>query len=109
MHSNRSGVLLSTRYKNAFSYTSLERTLIDITVRPNYAGGAFAVLDAYRQAIERNLISSNKLVVVFNSIPFIYPYHQAIGFYLERAAMKAGCLKYSRKCQCNISFTWTMK
>lgn len=83
MHSGRSGVLLSTRYKNAFSYTSLERTLIDITVRPNYAGGSFAVLDAYQKAVHQ--ISSNKLMVIFNAIPFIYPYHQAIGFYLEKA------------------------
>lgn len=88
MHCNRSGVLLSTRYKNAFSYTNLERTLIDITVRPNYAGGAFAVLDAYRRAVERNAISSNKIATIFGNIPFIYPYHQAIGFYLERAGYR---------------------
>jgi predicted transcriptional regulator of viral defense system len=30
--------------------TSLERTLIDITVRPNYAGGVSAVLDTYKKA-----------------------------------------------------------
>lgn len=93
MHSNRSGVLLSTRYKNTFSYTSLERTLIDIAVRPNYAGGAFAVLDVYRRAVERNTISSNKLIVTLNNIPFIYPYHQAIGFYLERAGYNGRLLE----------------
>ena len=30
--------------------TSIERTLIDITVRPTYAGGVHAVLEAYRRA-----------------------------------------------------------
>ena len=85
MHTNRSGVLLSTRHKNAFSYTNLERTLIDITVRPNYAGGAFAVLDAYRKAVQSNSISSNKFLATYSSIPFIYPYHQAIGFLLQKA------------------------
>lgn len=85
MHSNRSGVLLNSRYKNAFSYTSLERTLIDITVRPNYAGGAFAVLEAFRRAVNQGHISGNKFQAVYSNIPFIYPYHQALGFYLERA------------------------
>jgi len=83
MFTARTGVLLSSRYRNAFSLTSLERTLIDITVRPNYAGGAFAVLDAYARALSR--LSTNKLLALLNAIPFIYPYHQAIGFYLERA------------------------
>ena len=83
--SNRSGVLLSTRHNNAFSMTNLERTLMDITVRPNYAGGAFAVLDAYRHAVKENRISSNKLLALLEAMDFTYPYHQAIGFYLERA------------------------
>jgi predicted transcriptional regulator of viral defense system len=83
--SNRSGVLLSTRYKNAFSYTGVERTLMDITVRPNYAGGAFAVLEAYRRAVSRNEISTNKFLANLKNMHFIYPYHQAIGFYLEKA------------------------
>jgi predicted transcriptional regulator of viral defense system len=85
MYSNRSGVLLSSRYNNAFSYTNIERTLIDITVRPNYAGGAFAVLDAYRKAIESDQISSNKLNTILSNTRFLYPYPQAIGFYLEKA------------------------
>ena len=84
-HSGRSSVLLSTRYDNMFSFTGIERTLIDITVRPNYAGGAFAVLEAWRRAVEMNGFSINKLLVILQKLDFIYPYHQAIGFYLERA------------------------
>ncbi len=84
-NSARSGVLLSAYYDNAFSFTGLERTLIDITVRPNYAGGAFAVLDAYRRAVESNALSIKKLLAILTKMDFIYPYHQAIGFYLERA------------------------
>jgi hypothetical protein len=83
-YSNRSGVLLSTRYKNSFSYTGIERTLLDITVRPNYAGGAFAVLEAYRRAISNEGISENKFLTNLKTANFIYPYHQAIGFYLSR-------------------------
>ncbi|PIQ21516.1 MAG: hypothetical protein COW65_08595 [Cytophagales bacterium CG18_big_fil_WC_8_21_14_2_50_42_9] len=63
--------------------TNLERTLIDITVRPSYAGGVYSVLEAYQNALPN--ISLNKLVATLDNMDFIYPYHQAIGFYLERA------------------------
>ncbi|GEO05537.1 hypothetical protein AAE02nite_32010 [Adhaeribacter aerolatus] len=63
--------------------TNLERTLIDITVRPSYAGGIYSVLEAYQNALSS--ISLNKLVATLDNLDFIYPYHQAVGFYLERA------------------------
>jgi hypothetical protein len=71
---------------DGISVTNLERTLIDITVRPIYAGGVSSVLDAYRNA--RESLSLNKLVAILDTMNFIYPYFQAIGFYLERAGYK---------------------
>ncbi len=62
--------------------TGLERTLIDIAVRPNYSGGIYEVLKAYEKA--HSYVSINKLSAILEKINFIYPYHQVIGFYLEK-------------------------
>lgn len=63
--------------------TKLERTLIDIVVRPAYAGGIIQVLEAYKSAQGR--ASTNTLRSTLKRLEYVYPYHQAIGFLMERA------------------------
>lgn len=63
--------------------TDIERTLIDIAVRPFYAGGVAEVLKAYERAAPRT--SVNRLAGLLRKLSYVYPYHQAIGFYLEAA------------------------
>jgi len=62
---------------------NIERTLIDITVRPIYSGGVFEVARAFAAAGDQ--FSVNRLVSYLRQLNFTYPYHQAIGFYLQRA------------------------
>ncbi len=63
--------------------TNLERTLIDIAVRPAYSGGVKKVMEAYQNAKER--VSVEKLNTMLKEMDFTYSYHQVIGFYMERA------------------------
>lgn len=63
--------------------TGLERTLIDIVVRPVYSGGPEQIIRAYAAARSRTSIPT--LIGMLTELDYIYPYHQAIGFCLERA------------------------
>lgn len=65
------------------TYTDLERTLIDIVLRPAYSGGVFEILEAYVNA--REVADTDKLYNYLNQLNYAYPYHQLIGFYLEKA------------------------
>lgn len=67
------------------STTSLERTLIDIVVRPQYAGGIRNVVTAFRQAKDR--ISVAEIARLLAEMKYVYPYHQSLGFLLQRAGV----------------------
>jgi len=83
---NRTGVTEIVSPENGkITVTDIERTLLDIVVRPSYSGGIHEVLNAYKKAARR--VSINKLSAMLQKLNYIYPYHQAIGFYLQRAGV----------------------
>ena len=65
--------------------TGLDRTLVDIAVRPTYSGGVFQVLEAYRTALGR--LSVTRILETLDRLDYVYPYHQVVGYYLEKAGL----------------------
>jgi len=86
MHTDQLGVIEENNLEGAkILTTNIERTLIDIAVRPVYSGGIFEVQKAYKMAQGR--FSVNRLSAMLKKLNYIYPYHQAIGFYLDNAGV----------------------
>ena len=82
--------------------TNLERTLIDATVRPGYACGVASVLEAYRRA--RAQVSVRKLIDTLQDLDYVYPYQQAMGFYMERAGFATKQLASFKALRTNLDF-----
>ena len=91
---------------SALRVTDIERTLIDATVRSVYSGGIHEVAKAFETAHGR--FSVNKLVAYLRKLNFTYPYHQAIGFYLERTgAYKESQISLLRQLPMDFDFYLT--
>lgn len=87
LHGKQSGNLGVQTIKGdageSLALTDIERTLIDITVRPTYGGGVRTVFRCYLSA--KGQVSTSKLIRMLKQLNYTYPYHQAIGFYLAHA------------------------
>jgi predicted transcriptional regulator of viral defense system len=98
---------LATEDQQLLRVTKIERTLIDIAVRPEYAGGVYEILSAYRAAKGR--ISSNVLLATLKQLDYVYPYHQAIGFYMSRAGYPQNTVQLFREFGFQYDFYLTHK
>lgn len=111
-YSNNLGVITDTIHDTGerIKLTDIERTLIDVTVRPNYAGGVYEVLKAYERAAGK--VSVNKMMAMLSKLDYIYPYHQSIGFYLEKSGVyKPSILQIVSRYEMRYNFylTYNMK
>ncbi len=83
-NTGKAGVVkISTAANEVVAVTDLERTLIDVVVRPAYAGGLGSISRAYRETARK--VDVDHLIELLKSLDYAYPYHQSIGFLLERA------------------------
>ncbi|HEV8339585.1 MAG TPA: hypothetical protein VGR25_08005 [bacterium] len=82
-HTGRHGVKEEYVEGETLDITNVPRTLLDLLVRPGYGGGVLTVLQAFRSAQDR--FSPTDLPGLLDEMRYVYPYHQAVGFYLERA------------------------
>lgn len=62
--------------------TSLERTLIEAVVHPQYNGGLSTVVDILRVGLKK--IDKRRFLDLYEDLDYLYPYWQAIGFLCER-------------------------
>jgi hypothetical protein len=85
------GVIDRDLERTSVRITGLERTLVDAVVRPDYSGGIEEVLKAFASA--KGEVSVNKMLAILKKMDYMYPYHQALGFYLERAGYKESVLQ----------------
>lgn len=86
-HNGNCGVIeLELETGETLQITDLERTLIDIVVRPHYCGGIKNLIEIYTKA--EGKVSVKKIIETLKQLDYIYPYHQSIGFLMERSGFK---------------------
>lgn len=103
-YTGKLGVVKRKNSEQCFEYTDIEKTLIDISVRPVYAGGVFEVLEAYKLA--KGKLNVSKMADYLAKLNFIYPYSQVIGFYLEKAGYNENEMEHFKK-KINFNFYLT--
>ncbi len=80
---NQLGVIEESLNNQHYRYTNIERTLIDVAIRPIYAGGIFNVLRAFKNV--KSVVNLPLLRSYINEMDHLYPYEQVIGYYLDKA------------------------
>ncbi len=90
---------------NDLTVTDIERTLIDIAMRPVYSGGAFQVLEAFKNAKDK--VNLDKIARYLDELDYIYPYHQLLGFYLDLVGFQEKSLNHFLKKKTDINFYQT--
>ena len=95
-------VEMRARNSELLRVSDLERTLIDIVVRPQYAGGLHVVVNAFRKAAQR--ASVPHLVDLLRRAAYSYPYHQSLGLLLERSGLSKSRLQPLKKIGTRFKF-----
>jgi len=102
-NTDRAGVIpIPTGCGETLDSTDLERTLIDIVVRPAYAGGLLNMVEVYKKVA--HTVDVAHLIDLLKTLNYLYPYAQSIGFLLERAGRTATELTKLEDLRSNFDF-----
>ncbi|MFT8705177.1 hypothetical protein [Bifidobacterium aquikefiricola] len=68
---------------SGIAVSGVEKTLVECAVKPDYAGGAGEVLDAFRRA--RETLKILRMMQLLKAGNYLFPYEKNILFYMDRA------------------------
>lgn len=103
-HTNRYEVTTAPTESGAdVPIASVERTLVDLCVRPEYVGDTDDVLEAFRSALDRG-VAPIRVHETLSKMSYLYPYHQALGFWFERAGASEASLESLRATERHFDF-----
>jgi hypothetical protein len=108
-------VILNGKFTNGYGIESIitsagdilqvsnkARTLVEVTVRPLYAGGVANVIKIFKKA--KGSVLASELLTTLKEFDYIYPYHQSLGFYMERAGYSNDDLSVIKSIGANVDF-----
>ena len=102
-HTDDLGVITLTHSDGtSLRTTDLERTLVDLVVRPSYAGGVDRLRVAFKRSMNR--VSIPHLLGTLRALDHVYPYHQALGLLFERVGMPSAELEPLRALKIEFDF-----
>jgi hypothetical protein len=90
------------QYNGDLRVTNIARTLIDMAVRPGYSGGPLQILQAYRKGLE--IVDGLTIANTLAQLKHIYPYHQVVGYYMEKAGFGEEHLEPLKRIPMNFDF-----
>ena len=76
--------------------------MIDIAVRPGYCGGPLQIIQAYRKGLET--VDGLNIARTLAKLKHTYPYHQIVGYYMEKAGFGAEHLDPLKRIPMNFDF-----
>lgn len=98
-YTNNAGVKKENIENLKVEVAGIERTLVDATIRQDLCGGINQVLEAYIRAKDNQNISMNKIIQIIKKMDLIYPYHQVIGFLLEKTGFDVKNFRERFECE----------
>lgn len=81
---------------------TVENTLLQAAMRPDYCGGLANVVEAYRRA--KDVVSTNRLRTLIRAAGYAYPYAQSVGFLMARTGYGERSLALMRSLVTDLSF-----